>query len=259
MQGYALFALSSERRAEATELFQESITAFTRLTRGLNAIPERVSWYKEQISSMRQSILDSADENVASHHRPQADVPANPNPASPAEAAEQPIPIPHSDWDAAVLQLFIIRDEIPAGQPLAIGYDRYQSSQLEIEQVIIEGQAYRIRNLRSASRTISLKPFFIERKPLVTLKVKGDSMNQAGIDPGDFVLISLQRDANPGDIVVAQIAGLDTEATLKRYWRSQDGHIILKPESDNPDNKDIPVDPGSFEIRGITIAVFKPI
>ncbi len=61
------------------------------------------------------------------------------------------------------------------------------------------------------------------------LQVKGDSMINAGIFNGDYVVISCQNSARNGDIVAALI---DDEATLKRYYREKD-HIRLQPENDN--------------------------
>ena len=59
------------------------------------------------------------------------------------------------------------------------------------------------------------------------LGVRGDSMINAGIMDGDFVVIRKQQDANNGDIVVAMI---DDEATVKRFYR-ENGHIRLQPEN----------------------------
>lgn len=61
------------------------------------------------------------------------------------------------------------------------------------------------------------------------LRVKGDSMINAGIFSGDYVVISCQNTARNGDIVAALI---DDEATLKRFYREKD-HIRLQPENDN--------------------------
>ena len=59
------------------------------------------------------------------------------------------------------------------------------------------------------------------------LKVKGDSMCDAGIFNGDFAIIRPQQTAENGEIVVALIDG---EATLKRFYREND-HIRLQPEN----------------------------
>jgi repressor LexA len=59
------------------------------------------------------------------------------------------------------------------------------------------------------------------------LRVKGDSMIEAGILEGDLVLIQLQTTAENKDIVVAMVNG---EATLKRFFREK-GNIRLQPEN----------------------------
>ena len=65
--------------------------------------------------------------------------------------------------------------------------------------------------------------------PVFLLKVKGDSMINAGIHEGDLVAIHSQPDAQDGEIVAALIDG--EEATVKRL-RRRDGKVIL--ESENP-------------------------
>jgi repressor LexA len=59
------------------------------------------------------------------------------------------------------------------------------------------------------------------------LKAVGDSMNMAGINDGDLVLIRQQQTAENGDKVVALI---DDEATIKEY-RNNGDHIVLLPKS----------------------------
>jgi len=60
------------------------------------------------------------------------------------------------------------------------------------------------------------------------LRVKGDSMINAGILEGDYVIASQQQDAEQGDIVVALI---EDEATVKRFYR-EGNRIRLQPEND---------------------------
>lgn len=57
------------------------------------------------------------------------------------------------------------------------------------------------------------------------LRVKGESMIEAGILPGDYVIVRQQDTADNGDIVVAL---LDREATVKYFRREQD-HVRLEP------------------------------
>ena len=60
------------------------------------------------------------------------------------------------------------------------------------------------------------------------LRIRGDSMKDAGIFEGDLVVVRRQNSAEDGDVVVALIGD---EATVKRYFREVD-HIRLQPEND---------------------------
>jgi repressor LexA len=64
------------------------------------------------------------------------------------------------------------------------------------------------------------------KKNLFALKVRGDSMIEAQIADGDFVVIKKQRSAQPGQMVVAQTP--EGEATLK-YWHPEANRIRLQP------------------------------
>ena len=59
------------------------------------------------------------------------------------------------------------------------------------------------------------------------LLVKGESMIQAGIMDGDYVVVRKQPEANNGDIVVAMI---EDSATVKRFYK-ENGHFRLQPEN----------------------------
>jgi len=59
------------------------------------------------------------------------------------------------------------------------------------------------------------------------LKVKGDSMIEAGILDGDWIIVKKQNTANNGDYVAAL---LDDEATVKTFYKEKD-HIRLQPEN----------------------------
>lgn len=63
------------------------------------------------------------------------------------------------------------------------------------------------------------------------LKVKGESMINAGIFDGDNILVEQQSDASNGDMVVALI---DDSATVKTFYK-ENGHIRLQPENDTMD------------------------
>ena len=62
------------------------------------------------------------------------------------------------------------------------------------------------------------------------LTVKGESMVEAGIMDGDYILVEQQRSVRNGDIVVAMIDGFESEATVKTFYKEGD-HIRLQPEN----------------------------
>ena len=86
------------------------------------------------------------------------------------------------------------------------------------------------------------------------LRVRGDSMINAGILDGDFVVVRRQQDAQNGDIVAA-LAGDDEtgdEATVKRFFR-ENGAIRLQPENDDLQ----PIYAPHVQILGKVIGVFR--
>jgi repressor LexA len=88
------------------------------------------------------------------------------------------------------------------------------------------------------------------------LRVKGDSMIQAGVLDGDYVVVRKQQDARNGDIVVA-LAGEDEsadEATVKRFFR-EDGRVRLQPENDALE----PIYARHVQILGKVIGVFRQV
>ena len=81
------------------------------------------------------------------------------------------------------------------------------------------------------------------------LRVRGDSMINAGILSGDKVVVRPQQTAYDGQIVVARIGD---EATVKRLWR-RNGQVWLMPENDNYE----PIDGSEAEIIGLVKAVVR--
>ena len=80
------------------------------------------------------------------------------------------------------------------------------------------------------------------------LKARGSSMNAAGINDGDIILVKQQSTANEGDLVVAIV---DDEATVKVFHRSGDA-VILKPQSQDKTHKPI-VLTRDFKIQGVVV------
>ena len=72
------------------------------------------------------------------------------------------------------------------------------------------------------------------------LKVQGESMINAGINNGDYIIVSKENTARNGQIVVAMIDG---NATVKTFYKEKD-HVRLQPENDTMETiivKDVPI------------------
>jgi repressor LexA len=87
---------------------------------------------------------------------------------------------------------------------------------------------------------------------LFMLRVRGDSMIEAGILDGDYVVARSQNEATKGDIVVAGIPG--DEATIKTYRRDGD-HIVLMPA--NSSMEPMVFDPSEVNIYGKLVTVLR--
>ena len=97
----------------------------------------------------------------------------------------------------------------------------------------------------------TLPESLVGKGDIYMLKVKGDSMVDAAICDGDFVVIRQQKNAEKGEIVAAMIDG---EATVKTFSK-KDGHYWLLPA--NPDFAPIPAD--NAEILGKVVAVLRSV
>ncbi len=99
---------------------------------------------------------------------------------------------------------------------------------------------------------IALPEEFAGRGESFVLKVRGESMIDAAILPGDFVVVSRQVTANKGEIVVAGIPG--EEATVKRYF-PQGSRVVLQPE--NSTMEPMEFDANDVVIYGKVISVLR--
>ena len=90
---------------------------------------------------------------------------------------------------------------------------------------------------------------FMPNEKTFLLSVKGESMINAGILDGDYVLIKQQSNAENGDMVVALV---EDGATVKRFFK-EEGVYRLQPENDFMD----PIIVESVEILGKVIVVFR--
>ncbi|KZE38115.1 XRE family transcriptional regulator [Bhargavaea cecembensis] len=87
---------------------------------------------------------------------------------------------------------------------------------------------------------------------LFMLEIMGESMIEAGILNGDYVVVRQQSTANNGEIVVAMTE--EDEATVKRFFR-EDGHFRLQPENASMD----PIIVDQVSILGKVVGVYRHI
>jgi len=110
--------------------------------------------------------------------------------------------------------------------------------------------------VEQAEETVRIDRFFLgpSARAVFALRVKGESMIEAGIHDGDFIFVRRQATANRGDIVVAMIEG---EATVK-YYHPEGDTIVFRPA--NPLMRDIIVrkrDFKSVDLLGIVVGVYR--
>lgn len=89
----------------------------------------------------------------------------------------------------------------------------------------------------------------LPNKEVFMLKVKGESMIEAGILPNDKVIVAKQPTASNGDVVVAL---LDDSATVKTFYKESD-HIRLQPENSSMD----PIIVNDVQILGKVIGLYR--
>jgi repressor LexA len=83
------------------------------------------------------------------------------------------------------------------------------------------------------------------------LRVRGESMKNAGILGGDFVVVRPQETASDGEIIVALVG---EEATVKRFFKESD-HIRLQPENETME----PIRSKEVRILGRVVGVFRSV
>ncbi|HJF44674.1 transcriptional repressor LexA [Thermophilibacter provencensis] len=84
---------------------------------------------------------------------------------------------------------------------------------------------------QNVEETLTLPTSIVGDASSFILRVRGESMINAGIFDGDYIVVKEQRDAHNGEIVVALI---DDSATVKTFYRERD-RVRLQPENDSMD------------------------
>ena len=89
----------------------------------------------------------------------------------------------------------------------------------------------------------------VKGKKLFMLEIDGESMLNAGINDGDYVIAQQQNTANNGEIVIALI---DNRATVKRFYKKSD-YVELRPENPNYD----PILVKNVKLLGKVVGLFR--
>ena len=103
--------------------------------------------------------------------------------------------------------------------------------------------------VENVTDTFPIPVDFVGNSESFMLTVSGESMIEAGILDGDYILVKKQNTANNGEIVVALI---EDEATVKTFYKEK-GHIRLQPENSTMDPIIVP----NCEILGKVAGVFR--
>ncbi|HJB49055.1 MAG TPA: transcriptional repressor LexA [Candidatus Olsenella excrementigallinarum] len=115
-----------------------------------------------------------------------------------------------------------------AGQPLASVSEDVGSNVIRLPLVGRVAAGVPILAEQNVEETLALPTSVVGDASSFVLRVRGESMVNAGIYDGDYIVVKEQRDAHDGEIVVALI---DDSATVKTFYRERD-RVRLQPEND---------------------------
>ena len=155
----------------------------------------------------------------------------------------------HSHLETLEKNGYIRRDSTKP-RTIEILDDSFTLARRELVNVPIIGQVAAgqpILAVENIDGYFPIPPEYLHNKNTFMLRIKGESMINAGIFDGDLVLVEEQPVADNGEIVVALI---DDSATVKRFFR-ENGHYRLQPENDSME----PIITNELLILGIVIGL----
>lgn len=157
----------------------------------------------------------------------------------------------HSHLETLEKNGYIRRDPTKP-RAIEIVDDNFNLTRREFANVPLIGQVAAGQPLLAVENIESYFPIpteFMPNAESFMLKVKGESMVNAGIFDGDNILVEKCDNVHNGDIVVALV---DDSATVKTFYK-EDGHIRLQPENDTMDPIIVP----DCKIVGKVFGVFR--
>lgn len=157
----------------------------------------------------------------------------------------------HSHLETLEKNGYIRRDPTKP-RAIEIVDDNFNLTRREVVNVPLVGSVAAGQPILAVENVESYFPVpseFMPNDQVFMLKVKGESMINAGILDGDQVLVEIVPDAKNGDMVVALI---EDSATVKTFYK-EDGHFRLQPENDFMD----PIIVDDLQILGRVIGVMR--
>ncbi|MFR3091686.1 MAG: transcriptional repressor LexA [Eggerthella lenta] len=200
----------------------------------------------EKVTKRQQAVLDCIEECIREGYSPTARGLPEPRPSSSTVRAR-------SAREKGLINA--IRLRAPSPSPTSSRSARWPPAWQPSFSNIVNvpswqhGRRSPILAEENITDTLSLPTEIVGDAPSFLLSVRGESMIEAGINDGDYVVVKEQPVANNGDIVVAII---DDGATVKRFFKESD-HIRLQPENSTMD----PIITTDCAIAGKVVAVFR--
>ena len=139
----------------------------------------------------------------------------------------------HSHLETLEKQGYIIRDKTKP-RAIEIVDESFYASRTEMVNIPVVGRVAAgepILAVQNIENYFPIPAEYLHNKVTFMLKVKGESMINAGILDGDYIIVEECNTARNGEIIVA--LGYDS-ATVKTFYK-EDGHIRLQPENDTMD------------------------
>lgn len=157
----------------------------------------------------------------------------------------------HSHLETLEKNGYIRRDPTKP-RTIEICDDSFQMMRREMTSIPVIGRVAAGQPILATENIEGYFPLPVEYVPnadTFILKVKGESMINAGIFDGDIIFVEKTNNVRNGDTVVALI---DDSATVKTFYK-EDGHVRLQPENDTMD----PIIVDTCEIIGKVFGVFR--
>lgn len=157
----------------------------------------------------------------------------------------------HSHLETLEKNGYIRRDPTKP-RAIEIVDDNFNLTRREVVNVPMIGQVAAGQPMLAVENIDAYFPIpaeFMPNEESFMLKVKGESMVNAGILDGDHILVERCNSAENGEIVVALV---DDSATVKRFYK-ENGHIRLQPENDTME----PIILSNCKILGKVFGVFR--